>query len=148
MVPLPYVVYNALAFPLKLLVAKASVAVLKILSIPTVREGNIIIFPQTILEVADACSGLRSLMSLVTLAVAMAFISQKSLLKRIILIVSAVPIAIVTNMFRVIVTGVLANHYGTAAANGFFHEFAGLAVFSMAMILLFSLSGTLRKVGR
>jgi exosortase len=91
MVPIPYIVYDALAFPLKLLVTKASVAVLKFLSIPVVREGNIIMFPQTVLEVADACSGLRSLMSLVTLAVALAFITQKSSLKRSILIVSAVP---------------------------------------------------------
>ena len=68
MVPLPYIVYDSLAFPLKLMVTKASVAVLKILSIPVVSEGNIIMFPQTVLEVADACSGLRSLMSLITLA--------------------------------------------------------------------------------
>jgi exosortase len=57
MVPLPYIVYDSLAFPLKLMVTKASVAVLKILSIPVVSEGNIIMFPQTVLEVADACSG-------------------------------------------------------------------------------------------
>lgn len=148
MVPIPYIVYDALAFPLKLLVTKASVAVLKFLSIPVVREGNIIMFPQTVLEVADACSGLRSLMSLVTLAVALAFITQKSSLKRSILIVSAVPVAIVTNMFRVIVTGVLARFYGAAAAEGFFHEFAGMAVFAVAMIILFSESAILRKVGR
>ncbi len=82
MVPLPYIVYDALAFPLKLMVTKASVLVLKILSVPVVSEGNIIMFPQTVLEVADACSGLRSLMSLITLAVALAFISQKSSVKR------------------------------------------------------------------
>lgn len=148
MVPLPYIVYDALAFPLKLLVTKASVAVLQVLSIPVVREGNILMFPQTILEVADACSGLRSLMSLITLAVALAFITQKSSIKRLILMVSAVPIAIVTNMFRVIATGYLANHYGAAAAEGFFHEFAGMAVFLLAMILLFAESTLLRKVAR
>jgi exosortase len=148
MVPLPYIVYDSLAFPLKLLVTKASVAVLKILSIPVVSEGNIIMFPQTVLEVADACSGLRSLMSLVTLAVALAFFSQKTTVKRTILIISAVPIAIVTNMIRVIVTGVLANRYGAAAAEGFFHEFAGMAIFAMAMILLFSESAILRRFGR
>ena len=148
MVPLPYIVYDAIAFPLKLLVTKASVAVLKILSIPVVSEGNIIMFPQTVLEVADACSGLRSLMSLVTLAVALAFLSQKTAVKRTILIISAVPVAIVTNMIRVIVTGVLASRYGAAAAEGFFHEFAGMAIFAMAMIILFSESAILRRVGR
>lgn len=144
MVPLPYIVYDAMAFPLKLLVTKASVAVLQILSIPVVREGNIIMFPQTVLEVADACSGLRSLMSLVTLAVALAFITQKSAIKRALLIVSAVPVAIVTNMFRVIVTGILANRYGAAAAEGFFHEFAGMVIFALAMLLLFAESALLR----
>ena len=148
MVPLPYIVYDSLAFPLKLLVTKASVGVLKILTIPVVSEGNIIMFPQTVLEVADACSGLRSLMSLVTLAVALAFMTQKTSLKRTILIVSAVPVAIVTNMFRVITTGVLANRYGAAAAEGFFHEFAGLAVFALAMVILFVEGAILKKVGR
>ena len=148
MVPLPYIVYDSLAFPLKLMVTKASVAVLKILSIPVVSEGNIIMFPQTVLEVADACSGLRSLMSLITLAVAFAFMTQSSPFKRTLLIVSAVPIAIITNMFRVITTGVLASSYGAAAAEGFFHEFAGMAVFLLAMIILFAEGALLKKVGR
>ncbi len=148
MVPLPYIVYDSIAFPLKLLVTQASVAVLKMLSVPVVSEGNIIMFPQTVLEVADACSGLRSLMSLVTLAVAVAFMMHKSILNRTILILSAVPVAILTNMFRVIVTGYLASHYGAAAAEGFFHEFAGMAVFILAMVILFTESAILRKVGR
>ena len=148
MVPLPYIVYDSLAFPLKLLVTKASVAVLQILSVPVVSQGNIIMFPQTVLEVADACSGLRSLMSLVTLAVALAFLSQKTTVKRTILIISAVPVAIVTNMIRVIVTGVLASRYGAAAAEGFFHEFAGMAIFALAMVILFSESAILRRFGR
>ena len=71
---------------------------------------------QTVLEVADACSGLRSLMSLVTLAVALAFITQKSSIKRTIIIVSAVPVAIMTNMFRVITTGVLASYLALTLA--------------------------------
>ncbi|OQY21953.1 MAG: exosortase [Desulfobacteraceae bacterium 4572_35.2] len=146
MVPLPYIVYDALAFPLKLLVAKFSVISLKLMGIAVLREGNIIMFPQTVLEVADACSGLRSLMSLIALAVAYAAFSHTSHIKRIIIVLSAVPIAIVTNMFRVIVTGVLAQHYGAAAAEGFFHEFAGITVFAIAMILLFLLGAILTKV--
>ncbi len=148
MVPLPYIVYDALAFPLKLFVAKFSVISLKAMGVIVLREGNIIMFPNTVLEVADACSGLRSLMSLIALAVAFAFMSQKTSFKRTFLILMAVPIAILTNMIRVIVTGFLAQYYGAAAAEGFFHEFAGLAVFALAMVLLV-LSGTLlRKVGR
>lgn len=146
MVPLPYIVYDAVAFPLKLFVARFSVLALKVMGIIVWREGNIIMFPQTVLEVADACSGLRSLMSLLALSVAFALLSQKSLWKRLVLSLSAIPIAVATNMFRVIVTGFLAQYYGAAAAEGFFHEFAGLAVFAVAMLLLFGAGAVLRKI--
>lgn len=146
MVPLPYIVYDAAAFPLKLFVAKFSVITLKIVGVTVLREGNIIMFPNTVLEVADACSGLRSLMSLITLAVAVAFLSQKTAFKRTFLILMAIPIAIFTNMVRVIVTGFLSQYYGAAAAEGFFHEFAGLAVFALAMVLLAVTSVLLQKV--
>ena len=145
MVPLPYIVYDAMAFPLKLLVAKFSVLALKLMGVAVLREGNIIMFPQTVLEVADACSGLRSLMSLLALAVAYAVFTQSSNVKRIIIVLSAVPIAIATNMLRVIVTGFLAQYYGAAAAEGFFHEFAGMAVFALAMVFLFLLGAVLGK---
>lgn len=148
MVPLPYIVYDALAFPLKLFVTQASVAALKALGVAVVREGNIIMFPQTVLEVADACSGLRSLMSLLALAVAYAFVAQQSWVKRLLLVLSAVPIAIMTNMFRVIATGFLAQYYGAAVAEGFFHEFAGFVVFAIAMVLLLLFGAVLGRVGR
>jgi exosortase len=147
MVPLPYIVYDAMAFPLKLMVAKFSVLVLKLLGISVLREGNIIMFPQTVLEVADACSGLRSLMSLLALAVAYAVVSQNSNIKRCIIVAAAIPIAIATNMLRVIATGVLAQYYGAAAAEGFFHEFAGISIFALAMVLLF-LIGALLNIKR
>jgi exosortase len=145
MVPLPYIVYDALAFPLKLLVAKYSVLCLKLLGVVVSREGNIIMFPTTVLEVADACSGLRSLVSLIALGVAYAMVSQRSLLPRLVLVALTVPIAILTNMVRVIATGLLAQHYGAAAAEGFFHEFAGLAVFGLAMVLLLLCGALLRR---
>lgn len=148
MVPLPYILYDALAFPLKLFVTKCSVWSLKAMGIIVWREGNIIMFPQTVLEVADACSGLRSLVSLLALAVAYAFFSQEGVFRRLLLVCSAIPIAIATNMLRVIVTGVLAQYYGAAAAEGFFHEFAGLAVFALAMVLLVLTGIVLRKLGR
>lgn len=136
MVPIPYIIYDAVAFPLKLFVTKVSVLTLKAVGVVVVREGNIIMFPATTLEVADACSGIRSLVSLLALAVAYAFFIRISPRKRWILICSAVPIAIFTNAMRVIVTGLLAQHWGEKAAQGFFHEFAGLAVFGLAMVML------------
>jgi exosortase len=148
MVPLPYIVYDAIAFPLKLLVAKVSVATLKAVGVIVWREGNIIMFPNVTLEVADACSGLRSLMSLLAIGVSYAFIFHNSRPQRILLILMAVPIAMISNMFRVIATGFLAQYYGAAAAEGFFHEFAGLAVFALAMGLLLLTGMILRRIGR
>lgn len=147
MVPIPYLIYDMLAFPLKLFVTKVSVAFLKIVGVVVMREGNIIMFPATTLEVADACSGIRSLISLLALAVAYAFLMQTSTLRRWIIICSAVPIAVATNALRVIVTGILAQWWGARAAEGFFHEFAGMAVFVLAMVMLVSFGELLRRTG-
>jgi exosortase len=146
MIPLPYIVYDSIAFPLKLFVAKFSVVFLKLMGVVVLREGNIIMFPHTVLEVADACSGLRSLMSLLALGVALSVFTQNSLVKRVFLVLLTIPIAVFTNMVRVVGTGFLAQYYGAAAAEGFFHEFAGMAVFLLAMVLLFLSSGVMRKV--
>lgn len=145
MVPIPYLIYDMAAFPLKLFVAKVSVGFLKGVGITVLREGNIIQFPATTLEVADACSGIRSLMSLLALGFAYAFVLPMQTWKRWIVVVSAVPIAIATNAFRVIATGVLAQFWGARAAQGFFHEFAGLAVFALAMVLLIGVGALLKE---
>ncbi len=148
MVPLPYIVYDAAAFPLKLFVTKISVGFLKLVGVAVLREGNIIMLPATTLEVADACSGMRSLMSLLALSVAYAFYSQDSALKRWIVILSAVPIAIFTNSIRVIITGILAQYWGAEAAEGFFHEFAGFVVFAVAMVILVGVGALLKRDAR
>jgi exosortase len=136
MVPIPYIIYDMVAFPLKLFVTRISVGVLKLIGVVVISEGNVIMFPATTLEVADACSGIRSLLSLLALAVAYAVFLKISNFRRWLIILAAVPIAIVTNALRVIVTGILAQVWGARAAEGFFHEFAGLMVFLMAIVLL------------
>jgi len=148
MVPLPYIVYDAVAFPLKLFVTKVSVAALKMMGVMVLREGNIIMFPATTLEVADACSGIRSLVSLLALATAFAFFQNSTPWKRFILICSAVPIAIITNAMRVIMTGLLAQHWGAKAAEGFFHEFSGLVMFAVALLMLVSLGALMGRLGQ
>lgn len=148
MVPLPYIVYDAVAFPLKLFVAKYSVLFLKAVGIIVWREGNVIMFPQTTLEVVDACSGIRSIMSLLALSVALAFFTKASAGKRWTIVLAAIPIAVFTNGLRVVVTGILAQYWGARAAEGFFHEFAGLAVFGLAMVLLVGVTVLLRRVGK
>lgn len=145
MIPIPYIIYDAAAFPLKIFVTKVSVLTLKMIGIVVMREGNVIMFPTLTLEVADACSGIRSLISLLALAVAYAFFLRISPWKRLVLIGAAVPIAVFTNAVRVIVTGILAQHWGAKAAEGFFHEFAGFVVFAVAMAMLVSLGALLGR---
>ena len=145
MVPLPYIVYDSIAFPLKQLVAKYSVEALQLMGVIIIREGNILILPETTLEVADACSGIRSLVSLLALAAAFALITQKGTVKRVIMIIAAIPIAILTNGIRVMGTGILAQYWGAKAAEGFFHEFAGLAVFAVALTLLAGLGAVMDR---
>lgn len=147
-VPLPYIIYDMIAFPLKLMVSKYSVMFLKGVGIMVWREGNIISFPNIELEVADACSGIRSLMSLIALGTAFAYITQRSKIKMAIVILSAIPVAIFANAVRVITTGVLARHWGAQAAEGFFHEFAGLAVFALAIAIVIAIGTILRRVGK
>jgi exosortase len=146
MIPLPYLLYDSVAFPLKLFVSKVSVEFLSFIGILVMREGNIIHLANTTLEVADACSGIRSIISLLALSTAIAYLTQKGWIKRVILIVLAVPIAVFVNSIRVIVTGILAERYGAEAAEGFFHEFAGLVIFGIAIVMLIASAILLKKI--
>jgi exosortase A len=136
MIPLPAIILNTITFPLQLLAAKLSTSSLQMIGLPVYREGNIIFLPHTTLEIVEACSGIRSLVSLAALTVVFAYVTQSHVYKRGILMVSAVPIALAANAFRIWGTGVLAYLYGTKAAEGFYHVFAGWLVFVVAFILL------------
>jgi len=148
MVPLPYLIYDTIAFPLKLLAARVATESLFYLGIPVFREGNIIHLASQTLEVADACSGIRSLMSLIALGVVYAYFTETKLWKRVFLVLSTVPIAIVANAFRVTGTGILTHYVSPKAAEGFFHTFSGWLVFVVAFLLLFGVGGVLKLVGR
>lgn len=145
MIPLPAIAYDAVAFPLKLFVSWLSVGVLKAMGIMVLREGNVIMLPNITLEVVDACSGMRSLTSLLALATAYALLFLRSPWQRLVLVASAIPIAIAANTLRVIGTGFLARRMGSAAAQGFFHEFTGLATFVLALAALAALHQVLRR---
>lgn len=147
MIPLPAIVVNTIAFPLQLFAAKTATFCLFSLGIPVLREGNLIILASTTLEVAEACSGLRSLLSLLALGTVYGYFSQDTVWKRWVLIVLSVPIAIVANAFRVSGTGILAHYFGVEAAEGFYHSFEGWIVFVVAFVLLFFCGMILAKVG-
>ncbi len=147
MIPLPYILYDSVAFPLKLLVSTVSVDFLDMVGILVLREGNIIHLVDVTLEVADACSGIRSIISLMALSTALAYFTQRGWIKRTICISIAIPIAIFVNAIRVILTGVLANKYGATVAEGFFHESAGLVIFGIAIVMLIASAIIINKVG-
>ncbi len=135
MVPIPVTVYDALALPLRGLVTILATEGMQAVGLPVLREGNIIILPNVSLEVVEACSGMRSLISLIALGTAYAFLMLEGAWRRAVLMLATIPIAVLTNVARVFITGVLARHFGSAAAEGFFHDFAGFAVFFVALIL-------------
>lgn len=147
MIPLPYLVYDALAFPLKMIVSKYSVEFLNLVGVPILREGNILHLPQTTLEVADACSGIRSMISLLALGAAMGYMFLDGFARRAALVFLAVPIAVLANGVRVVGTGLLAVHYGSRVAEGFFHESAGLVIFGVALVLMGVAMSVLGRIG-
>ena len=136
MVPLPVPALLRIAFPLQLLAARVAAGTLDLLNVPVLREGNIIDLGFTRLEVAEACSGIRSLVALLALAVIYAYATQPKGRARLALILSALPIAVMANAARVALTGVLASTLGPAAAMGFYHTFSGVLVFVLAFALL------------
>ena len=145
MIPVPYYLYEKVAFPLKLIVTKASVMIISLIGIPVVREGNIIMLENMTLQVVDACSGIRSLTSLLAITMAFAYLTQKNRKRMILLTVLSIPIAVISNIFRVVITGILSRYYGASAAEGFFHEFAGLGVFILSCLMVFTLGFFLNK---
>jgi exosortase len=145
-VPLPAIVLNQVAFPLQLFAAKCSVATLHGFSAPALRQGNTIELAGTTLEVAEACSGIRSLQALVALSTLVAYLGQKVLYKRILLVILSVPIAVVANASRVSGTGLIAHYYGMEKAEGFYHGFAGWLVFAVALALLAACSWLLTRL--
>jgi exosortase len=145
-VPIPAVIRNVIAFPLQLFAAQTAAFCLGGAGVPVVREGNVIVLAQTTLEVADACSGIRSLQALLALGAVYAYLTQRRLWKRLVLFLSAIPIAIAGNAFRVSGTGFLAHFFGLETAQGFYHSLAGYLMFGVAFVGLLICGSLLNRV--
>ena len=136
MIPLPAIIFNQIALPLQLLASRVGESAISAAGIPVLREGNVLVLANTSLEVAEACSGIRSLVSLITIGVVYGYFSDSRTWVRVALVLSTVPVAIVSNGARVAGTGLLAHWWGPQAAEGFFHEFSGWVVFVVAFSLI------------
>ena len=146
MIPIPAIVFNQIAFPLQLVASSFGESVVALAGVPVLREGNVIILASTTLEVAEACSGIRSLISLLTLGILFGYFTDRRLAMRTLLALVTIPIAIVSNGLRVAGTGIAAHYFGSAAAEGFFHTFSGWLVFVTATAMLFAVGRITRAV--
>ncbi len=144
MIPIPTIIFNQITFPLQLLASQLASWVLPLFRVPVLREGNIINLPAMPLEVAEACSGIRSLVSLGTLAVIYGYFLEKRIYVRVLLIASALPIAIAANAVRIVGTGLAVQYWDPQRAEGFFHEFTGWVIFLASLCLLLTFHGFLR----
>jgi exosortase len=139
MIPIPAILFNKIAFPLQLLASQAGAATLDLAYVPVLREGNVLVLANTKLEVAEACSGIRSLVTLLTLAIVLGQFSLDRAWSRVALVLAAVPVAIAANAARVAGTGLAAHFWSPEAAEGFFHAFSGWAMFGVAFAILLAI---------
>jgi len=138
MIPIPNLILQQVTFPLQLLASKLATAMLELVGVPVLRQGNMIVLAAMPLDVAEACSGIRSLLTLVTLAIIYGYLLETRRWVRVALALSAVPIAVVANSFRVFGTGLLVQYWDPDKAMGFFHTFEGWLIFVVALIMLFA----------
>jgi exosortase len=146
-IPIPVVVYNEIVFPLQFIASKFATWTLETLNLfPIMREGNVLVLPGMTLEVVEACSGIRSLMSLLALAAGFGYVVERSALARWVLFLAMIPLAIISNGTRVMVTAIMANYLGPKAAEGFMHEFSGWVIFVVATLLFLGFYSLMCKV--
>lgn len=136
MIPIPYVIYYAVTFPMQLFSTKIAVFFLDLFGLPAMRQGNIINLPNYQLEVVEACSGIRSLMTLTALGAAMAYMTQKTVFSGVVVFLFSIPIAIGANVFRIFITAIGAYAISPKFADGFIHEASGLIVFLVGFLSL------------
>ena len=135
-IPLPFTLQAILTIKLQLISTNLGVAMIQLIGVPVYVEGNIIDLGTYKLQVAEACSGLRYLLPLTCIAFLVAFLYKAPLWKKAVVVISAAPLTILINSFRIAVTAVLVDHFGTQMAEGFLHEFEGWIIFLIGVLLL------------
>jgi exosortase len=145
-IPFPAILFNQITFPLQLLASRIASDVLPWLGVPTLHEGNVIELPVMKLEVAEACSGIRSLMSLFTLAVFYGYFLERTTTRRVILALASIPIAVTANVARIVGTGLCVQYWDPDKALGFFHEFSGWVMFIISLVCLYLVHRIMRLI--
>ena len=145
-IPFPEIIFNQITFPLQLLASRSASNLLPLLGVPVFREGNVIQLPIMKLEVAEACSGIRSLMSLFTLSVFYGYFLERTPTRRWIMALASIPIAVCANALRIVGTGLCVQYWDPSKAEGFFHEFSGWVMFVISLTCLYLLHRVLRVV--
>jgi exosortase len=143
-IPFPAIVFNQITFPLQLMASRLASEILPHLGVPVLQEGNVIELPVMKLEVAEACSGIRSLMSLFTLAVFYGYFLEKTTLRRWMLALASIPIAVAANVARIVGTGLCVQYWDPQKALGFFHEFSGWVMFVISLGFLYLIHRLMR----
>jgi exosortase D (VPLPA-CTERM-specific) len=138
MIPIPALIMQHVTFPLQLLATRLATAMLDLINVPVLREGNQIILAAMPLDVAEACSGIRSLLTLVTLSIIYGYLLESRIWVRVVLAFSAVPIAVAANSFRIFGTGLIVQYWDPNKAEGFYHTFSGWLIFVAALIMFFA----------
>ena len=142
-IPIPSIVFNEITLPLQILASKLASGLLPLFGVPVLREGNVIELPAMKLEVVEACSGIRSLISLFTLSIFYGYFLEKSTLRRAVLALASIPIAIAANAVRILGTGLCVQYWDPDKALGFFHEFSGWVMFLVSLGCLFVVHRTM-----
>jgi exosortase len=145
MIPIPAVIYNQITFPLQIFASRVAETVLNGIGIPVLRDGNVLELASQKLSVAEACSGIRSLLSLTFLSLVYAFFFDKKVWMRWALLIGTIPIAILANAGRVTMTGIL-SEVNTELAHGFFHSLEGWIIFLIALVMLVSLHLIINRI--
>lgn len=143
-IPLPSIILNQITFPLQIFASKVASDLLPLFAVPVLREGNVIVLPLMKLEVAEACSGIRSLMSLFTMAIFYGYFVERSAMRRVVLALASIPIAIAANAVRIVGTGLCVQYWSPEKAMGFFHEFSGWVIFLVSLACLYTLHRAMR----
>jgi exosortase len=145
-IPLPTLIFNQITFPLQLLASQMASALLPLAGVPVLRDGNVIQLPAMQLEVAEACSGIRSLMSLFTVAILYGYFLEKTTWRRTVLALASIPIAVAANVVRIFGTGLCVQYWNPDKAVGFFHEFSGWLVFLVSLACLYLVHRTMHLI--